>query len=301
MKKPTRDRVPSWAAYGPPMGARPKESASMWCCVSPNRVEKTGMIMRSLVVGWPGAKICLGPPPEDGKLYTVWGQIWLAEDLILRAQGRKFFQIDNGFYLPARGRKDGYYRFMYSRPDPILVTDLSLLTQRMGEGSNQLHPIFTPLRQTGNHVLIAMPGPEFGRAHGLDMRPWIATIVDRVRAATERPVRVRDRLATNSLRDDLKNCWAVVTHSSNVAVDAILVGVPVFVEPTSMATSVGNLSLDKLEDPFFPSEDLRDTWWASLMCQQFSVSEMRSGVAHFFLSAIHGLPGLPQGSGELNV
>jgi hypothetical protein len=57
-----------------------------------------------------------------------------------------------------------------------------------------------------------------------------------------------------------------------------------------MAAPVGNLSLDQLEAPIFPSEDLFHTWWASLMCQQFTHREMQRGDAHFYLSAIHGLP-----------
>lgn len=264
----------------------------VWMCISPNRTEKSGRVMKALAKGWPGARVITGAPPDDGNLFICFGQIWLAEELIKRAipLGRKFFQVDNGFWRPSRGQPHGYYRLMYSRPDPILVTDLDLLKQRMRDGGPDLQAQFKPLRARGDHVLIAMPGEEFGRAHGLAMRPWMDTIVDKVRAVTKRPIRVRDRMAINSIRDDLRHCWAMVTHSSNAAVDAILAGVPVFVEPTSMAAPVGNLKLDRMEDPFFPGSDLLDTWWASLMCQQFTHKEMERGVAHFFLSAIHGLP-----------
>jgi len=264
-----------------------------WCCISPNRVEKSGRVMNALARGWPDARAIIGPPPDDDGLFVCFGQIWLAEDLISKAlpRGRRFLQVDNGFWKPSRGRPFGYYRFMYSRPDPVFATDDALLARRMAEGGRDLVPEFKPLRRKGTHVLIAMPGEEFGRAHGLAMRPWMDTIVDRVKAATKRPIRVRDRLAKTKLQDDLRDCWAVVTHSSNVAVDAVLAGIPVFVEPTSMAVPVSNSvrSIDNLEEPFFPDDDLLGTWWASLMCQQFTFGEMSSGVAHFFLSTIHGL------------
>jgi hypothetical protein len=265
---------------------------TIWCCISPNRTEKSGRVMKSLAAGWPGARVVTGPPPDDGNLFICFGQIWLAEDLIKKAipEGRKFFQVDNGFWKPSRGQPHGYYRLMYSRPDPVLVTDLTLLKSRMRDGGPDIRVDYKPVRQEGEHVLVAMPGEEFGRAHGLDMRPWMKSIVERVRKVTKRRVIVRDRMATSSLSFDLRHCWAVVTHSSNVAVDAILAGIPVFVEPTSMAAPVGNLSLDQLEAPIFPSEDLFHTWWASLMCQQFTHREMQRGDAHFYLSAIHGLP-----------
>jgi hypothetical protein len=215
----------------------------------------------------------------------------LAEELIRKAipQGRKFFQVDNGFWKPSRGFLTGYMRLMYSRVDPVLVTDRALLAQRMDEGGPDLRVNYRPNYRAGQHVLIGMPGEEFARAHGLDMRPWMKTIVERVKAVTKRRVVVRDRLATNPLSADLRHCWAVVTHSSNVAVDAILAGIPVFCEPTCMAAPVGNLSLDKLEDPAFPSEEKFLVWWASLMTQQFTFAEMRKGVAYRYLSAIHGL------------
>lgn len=264
----------------------------VWFCISPNRIEKSGRVMTSLALRWPGSQVVVGSPPDDGNLFVCFGQIWLAEELIKKAipQGRKFFQVDNGFHKPSRGQPHGYYRLMYSRPDPVLVTDLDLLKQRMREGGPDIRVDFKPLQTNGSHVLIAMPGEEFGRAHGLNMRPWMDSIAERVKAHTQRSVRVRDRMATNPLNYDLRNCWAVVTHSSNVAVDAILAGVPVFVEPTSMAAPVGNLSLDEIETPYFPMDDFLQTWWASLMCQQFTHKEMARGVAHFFLSAIHGLP-----------
>lgn len=250
---------------------------------------KTGSILAALQQGWPGAALVTGPPPDDGKPFVVWGQIWLAEEIIppARAAGRKFYQIDNGFIHPAQGRPYGYYRFMYARPDPVEVTDEALLIERMVTVAEELKPKFKPLRRDGEHILIGMPGEEFGRAHGLDMRPWIKSIVGRVNAVTQRRVRVRDRMATNPLADDLRHAWVVVTHSSNIAVDAIRAGIPVFVEPTSMAWPVGNHNLSKIETPRFPSEERRGRWWASLMCQQFSLSEMRRGLAHRFLTAIH--------------
>lgn len=266
----------------------------VWCCISPNRVEKSGRVMKAVAAGWPGARVIVGAPPDDGNLFFCFGQIWLAEEVIRQAipRGRKFFQIDNGFWHPSRGQPHGYYRFMYSRPDPVLVTDNDLLMQRMAKASPDLSVAFKPMRKDGDHILIAMPGEEFGRAHGLQMRPWMDSIVDRVKTVTDRPIRVRDRMATNSIRDDLRHCWALVTHSSNASVDAILQGIPVFVEPTNMAAPVGNLTLDvaSMDKPHFPTNDFLNTWWFSLMCQQFTHREMTSGVAHYFLSAIHDLP-----------
>lgn len=274
---------------------------TIWMCISPNRVEKSGRIMKALAMRWPGARVVTGPPPDDGNPFICFGQIWLAEELIVKAipQGRNFFQVDNGFYKPSRGQPHGYYRLMYSRPDPVLITDPNLLKERAKV--LELRPAFKPLRKDGEHILIGMPGPEFGRAHGLNMRPWMDSIVDRIKAITDRPIRVRDRMATSWLGNDLRHCWAVVTHSSNIAVDAIIAGIPVFCEPTCMALPVGKwlssgetairlLDKEAMEKPYFPTDEFREKWWWSLMCQQFSHKEMERGVAYHYLSAIHSLP-----------
>lgn len=247
---------------------------------------KVRPIMAALAEGWPGAQVCVGPAPNKREPFVVWGQIWLAEDMIRAAlrTGRRFYQIDNGFYKPARGSLVGYYRFMYSRPDPVVITDEALLAERMTDPA--LHAEFAPWRRGGRHVLVAMPGLDFGRAFGVDVPGWSALVRRRVAAATDRPVVVRERSATNPLAVDLAGCWAVVTHSSNVAVEAVLAGVPVFVEPTSMAAPVGNLRLADIERPAMPD---RAVWWASLMCQQYSVTEMRSGVALRYLREVKSI------------
>jgi len=81
----------------------------------------------------------------------------------------------------------------------------------------------------------------------------------------------------------MRDCWALVTHSSNVAVDAVIAGVPVFVEPTSPAAPVGNLDLAKMENPNMPE---RGPWFDSLMAQQFTVDEMRSGLAREYMQMV---------------
>lgn len=264
---------------------------TVWCCINKNRVEKTSRIMKALAAGWPGGRTVLGHPPNDGSPFITWGQIWLAEELIKAAlpAKRQFYQIDNGFWKPGRGQgMKGYYRFLRQQPNPVQVHDHAWIGERM-DGHPELMPEFKPWRKTGTHVLIAMPGLEFGRAYGLNMAAWCDTIIGRVVAATDRPIQVRHRLATMPLSENLRDCWCVITHSSNVAVDAILAGIPVFVEDKSMALPVGNiLGCNPIEDPWLPSPERLGLWWGSLMCQQFSIDEMRRGIAHRFLTAIHG-------------
>jgi hypothetical protein len=86
---------------------------------------------------------------------------------------------------------------------------------------------------------------------------------------------VRPKYSATPLVGDLRDAWALVPHSSNVAVDAVLAGIPLFVASTSPAAPAGRTDLD-IENPTMPD---RESWWASLTCQQFTLREMADGTA----------------------
>lgn len=234
--------------------------------------------MEALAQGWPGARQKYGLPPDDDQPIVIWGQLWQALVAIPRAieRNRPFWHLDNGWVKPGRGNHgpDSYYRMTYRGMIPAFLTDAP---------PSRIKAAMMPWRADGRHVLIAMPGREFGQAIGLDMVPWIESIVAHVRQHTDRPIVVRDRLSKTPLDADMRNCWALVTHSSNVAVDAVLMGVPVFVAPTNPAAPVGNLDLAQMETPQMPD---RTRWFDSLMAQQFTVDEMRSGLAREYLQMV---------------
>lgn len=209
----------------------------------------------------------------------MWGQAWLAARIIPRAHNerRPYFHFDNGYVLPARGGSVGTYRICYRGMSPVLLADAP------AERAAALPMRLMPWRPSGTHVLLALPGADFGCAIGLDMAAWAATAEERIRSHTDRPIVVRPRHAARPLAQDLPDAWALVTHSSNAAVDAVLAGIPVFVEPTSAAAPVGNLDLADLERPAMPE---REPWLRSLACQQFTLAEMQSGEAYAWMQRV---------------
>jgi hypothetical protein len=235
------------------------------------------MIMAALAAGT-GGEFVYGTPPDDKVPFAVWGQVWLSMRIIPKAlaDGRPFWHIDNGFYLPARGTPTGYYRMTYCSPSPIRLDWHPEMEERISIVSVK------PWREDGDHVLLAYPGVDFGLAFGFNCQRWIDTAYDRIRAATNRKVILRSKTARRPLANDLHNCWALVTHSSNVAVDAVLAGIPVVVARSSPAAPVGRITLD-IEDPVMPD---RGRWLGSLLSQQFTLDEMRSGIAAKWMARI---------------
>jgi hypothetical protein len=184
-------------------------------------------MMEGLARGIPGDRVTVGVPAAGRAPFAVWGQEWLALRVLpdAIAASRPFWHLDNGFHRPAGGSPHGYYRITYRGMSPVLL--------RNPEPRPALRVTMRPWRKDGRHVVLALPGETFGRAIGLDVPGWIATIEARLRAATDRPIHVRPKYSATPLAGDQRDAWALVTHSSNVAVDAVLAGIPVFAAPTS--------------------------------------------------------------------
>ena len=51
----------------------------------------------------------------------------------------------------------------------------------------------------------------------------------------------------------LERTWAVVNHSSNPAMEAVMKGIPVFVSESSLCHDVGNISLADINTPAMPN------------------------------------------------
>lgn len=247
----------------------------LWCCIEPQRVEKTTPIMEAIAAGF-GGRTCLGEPPDDGELFVVWGQMWTALTAIqkARAQGRPYLQLDNGFIRPGRGTLEGYYRISYCAPGPILWPDAP---------PARLAVHMQPWRSIGSQVVVGVPGEHFGRAWDLDMTAWTAQCVSTLRRYCRRPVVTRVKRSPVPLQIQLHNAWAVYTHSSNIAVDAVIAGIPVFCAETCPAAPVGCLDVAQIERPVMPD---RAAWLNSLIAQQYTVDEMQSGLARDYVGAV---------------
>lgn len=111
---------------------------------------------------------------------------------------------------------------------------------------------------------------------------WTDRVVETLRAHTARPIKVR-RWSRNkaamsaSLKDDLENAWALVTHMSASANEALISGVPVFVTGTCAASPLASNDLSLVESPFYPEN--RKEWAGSLVANQWSIAEISEGQA----------------------
>lgn len=73
----------------------------------------------------------------------------------------------------------------------------------------------------------------------------------------------------------LSNAWAVVNFNSGPGSQAIINGIPSFVDQSSLAAPVGNLNLADIEKPTMPD---RQTWLDKIAHTEWTVEEISSGL-----------------------
>ena len=148
-------------------------------------------------------------------------------------------------------------------------------------------------RKNGQHILIA-PSSDTVTRFVVDPntsdQSWVQQVINQLSKITDRPLRVRYKprkgkrsgpmVETTSVNDDLKNCWAVVTSSSIVGVQAAISGIPVFSHPQGPAAPVATFDLAMIEKPRMPE---RQAWLNTLTYRQFTKAEMSSGLAREIL------------------
>ena len=95
-----------------------------------------------------------------------------------------------------------------------------------------------------------------------------------LREHTDREIVIRDKPNINSnvssstrttLEEDLKDCWALVTHSSCAAITAHLEGIPTFTDENSPTSQVSLLDLKLIERPFYPPDPFKMQWLNTLL------------------------------------
>ena len=72
----------------------------------------------------------------------------------------------------------------------------------------------------------------------------------------------------------------MVTMQSTAAIEAVLNGVPVFCDEVSQANVIGENNLSKIEKPYYADRDIIEKWIDSLLSSQFTMEEIKNGVAH---------------------
>jgi hypothetical protein len=191
----------------------------------------------------------------------------------LRRKKQRFIFMDHAYF--DRGYDKANFRILAG------VVHQNELLKAPGDRLARYCPFPRPWRQGSKIIVIPVP-PMLERWH--EAQTWTQETVARLQQHTDREIIVKEKSGP-PLQSFLKDCWAVVSHSSVAAVEAAYHGVPVFGPPTSPAFQVGLEDLTRIEAPIFPD---REPWLKTLSYSQFSMEEIKSGFAWAVMKELYG-------------
>lgn len=182
-----------------------------------------------------------------------------------RDQGIEFWEIDRGYF----GAKhfDGYYRISMGGMTPEYVPDVCNDTRFKALGLE-----IKPWRSGGKHILFCPPTKWVRWFYDLPAH-WEQEVIGKLkRKYIGKEIRTRDKSHVVPLEQDLEDCHLVVTHSSNVAVEALLAGVPAICLGRHPVGD-GKINREKLFNFLawqqFTLDEIKQGWpWEAVQCVQ---------------------------------
>lgn len=190
----------------------------------------------------------------------------------------KFVYADLGYW-----ERGTHYRFSVNGWSPEKYVHQGLSPDRL----NALCIEAKPWRSTGDEIIVMGASQKSMEQHGFKYMQWETAAVRKLQGLGKRvvyrpkPNDPQKRPIPGILYDErplaeaLASAWAVATHHSNAAIDALVAGVPVHC--VTGAAAAFSVPLESLGDPPLLSQRrrfLQDVAWL-----QWSVHEMKIGHA----------------------
>ncbi len=248
----------------------------------------------------PGPIAMYGLTPETMPLF-----------LYARMEKRDFYYIDNAYF--GAGHEDHNYMrvtknalqcdgYGNATVDRFRIHGWAIKPWKMLDVSNHKDSCKV-LVPAGNHILVTCQSEWWYLQHGTTLQLWLDSVLTELSHYTDRPIRVRLKPKSKYKRPpnlvmdgeitgaedqvpflkDLDNAWAVVTHASNTAVEAIMEGVPAFVLGQCAAKPMACSDLAFIEKPRRPEG--RGQWAWNLAANQWTLGEIRDGTCWRMINA----------------
>lgn len=184
-----------------------------------------------------------------------------------------FFYVDNG-----------YFNSKWKGGDSYRITKNRMQHDGIGESTGarwrdlgiEIKPERTP--RTDAHYLVALQSDWWYVRFNMTKGSWIQWLIDQIQPVLGgRKVELRDK-SQHAVPINWQEVYAVIAHSSNVLVDALVEGVPVFSVYAETASRHLSGSFPRVDLLRRPTVDERLRWARVLADNQWSIEEIEAGV-----------------------
>ena len=227
----------------------------------------------------------------DGRSYdeVIFGYSWISCNgafLAHKHNGKKFVYLDLGYWnrRPPGMRWTGYHKFSINDFHPTEYFRLNNPDDRFRKTGCRLKPWKTDRRS----IVVVGMSVKAAQVAGLGFEQWEKETVQELRKHTDRPIIYRAKpnsleakpiagckwSQTEPMEHVLRDAHAVVTHHSNMAIDSLAFGVPVYCQ-TGLASTMSMESISDIENPYYP--DGRVKLLFEVAYCQWNVDEIKKG------------------------
>ena len=237
----------------------------------------------------------------EGDVAVIWSVLWLGRMRNYKQIWQKYKQADKPVIVLEVGGLRRNKSFKIGINGVNRKADFA-----NQEVDDKRWPLFEltmkPWQQRGQTIIVLGQHNASEQWAGMpDMRTWFELQVQQIRKYTDRPIQIRPHPRNNvgfdikkyynvtlknpvidiskiddtDFKDTLKDAWAVVNHSSNPAMEAVINGVPVFVSESSLCYDVGNHSFQTINNPHMPD---RTSWANKLSYTEWFPNEIEKGL-----------------------
>lgn len=211
---------------------------------------------------------------DDGGIHIVGGLQFGSLDLMidLRANPQPYLFCDRAYFGGGPGTNvlrivpNAYQHYWLQRAD---------------RGWRLKEPLVEEWKEGGKYIMVVPPSASICLL--FDLGDWLKDTMHALAMLTDRPVFISYKGDRQPLPARLKNCHAVVTWTSNVAVEAVCAGVPAIVSRHSaaapMCCAIETMDQHTIEHPKRPNKAVRQQWANALTWGQYTLDEIRDGRA----------------------
>ena len=143
----------------------------------------------------------------------------------------------------------------------------------------------------GEHILLCPSSQTVTQyVNGISQGEWVEQVKSELRQHTDRPIKFRNKPRPGNewwktdIKDDLKNCYCLITNMSLASVDAILNQVPVLTHADNVAFDMSINNLPNINTPHKPGRKEVAPWLNMLSQNQFTIPEIEDGTAYRILN-----------------
>jgi hypothetical protein len=211
---------------------------------------------------------------------------WVHEPIFsaYRAAGKHYVFWDLGYWgrRPQGASEEGYHRLAVDDWD----TALHMRREYPSDRFQRLGLMIGDGPREPRDVLVAGMSPKAATTHGYDYGEWerqACTVLARIcpdMSVVLRPKPNKRAVPQIPIEQALQTARLLVTHHSNTAIDALLLGVPVYaVKGVGRLASSNVLNADEINHPYELAHAARLQLLADVAYAQWTPAEMRSGEA----------------------